>query len=88
VVANVVTAECRDNILAPAIFQYTSQLTNNLEGPFHPLGGKEVRQAQGGVVAGREDEILRIKPENDINWDCTGLTACFVTRPRWNRDEK
>src|SRR5262249_28277204 len=69
-VTNFVALECRDHILAPAPLQGASLFADNFERCPNPFVTQEIGDTQGGIIAGRQDVVLGIEPENDIDPRC------------------
>lgn len=67
VVTYLVFLEGIDNISAATLFERAGLFTNNFEGRLDFLFREPVSQLQSGIIAGWENVILGIKPEDDID---------------------
>ena len=70
VVADLVFLERVDDVGPPAAFQLASLFADDLERAADVLLRQEFGDVQGGIVASRQDIILRVEPEDDINRRC------------------
>jgi hypothetical protein len=86
VIANIVTPERGDHILAAPLFQDPCFLPYDFEGGLDSLARQKVSQAQDCVVTGRENIIFGVEPEDNVNWAGYGLRG--VGMPCLQGDQK
>ena len=67
VIADLVLLERGDHVASPALFQHARLLADDLERRPDPSVGQRLRNPLRRVVILRQDVVLRVEPERDVN---------------------
>ena len=67
VIADLVLLERRDDIGPLALLQHPRLLADHLEGRTHAAGRQDLGDFLRGIVAGGQEVVLRVEPEDDVH---------------------
>ena len=67
VIADLVFLQGGDHVGSLALFQRARLLADDLEGGANALAGEEVGHLESGVVAGGQEVVFRVEPEDDVD---------------------